>query len=256
MNSATSNVTDQAVDDCPKLAHCEVCHTPISLAKGHRPRRYCSDSCKQRAYLEREAHTRREARMARLRADYPAFSQETLDLLDGFAALGNHEIVERIAQAIVQEQRSLSNELARPRQHHQRADKPQRFTKAEARELEQARADLKRLSQERSREVEEFHQLSVLFHEQRIQLQAAENHIAQLEQTRRVVMLSDLLYEHGQALDFPELWYASPADDAKQKIIKGEVFWRRFCDRASAQEVKAAYEVAQQLTSNRHGAGE
>jgi hypothetical protein len=42
----TTIVSRQAVDDCLQgaQARCEVCHRPIEVVKGHRTRRYCSDT--------------------------------------------------------------------------------------------------------------------------------------------------------------------------------------------------------------------
>ncbi|HLI07050.1 MAG TPA: hypothetical protein VKV40_10835 [Ktedonobacteraceae bacterium] len=109
-------VTDQARDDCEPQARCPVCSDSIALTAGHRRRVYCSDSCKQRAYLDREARKLAEQRRARLRAAYPTFSEQTLDLLERLEAVGNHELVERIATAIVREQQELEQEVTRYRQ--------------------------------------------------------------------------------------------------------------------------------------------
>jgi len=75
----------------------------VQLGGGHRQRQYCDDTCKQRAYLDRCARSASQARKATLRATYPAFAEETIDLLDGFEAMGNHEMVERIAAVICAE---------------------------------------------------------------------------------------------------------------------------------------------------------
>ena len=101
----TTSVSRQAVDDClpGEQARCEVCHRPIEVVKGHRTRRYCSDSCKQKFYQGRKAAKENEARRAQLCATYPDWSSETRDLLYGFAALKNQVMVERIAAAIARE---------------------------------------------------------------------------------------------------------------------------------------------------------
>ena len=110
----TTSVSRQAVDDClqGEQARYEVCHRPIEVVKGHRTRRYCSDSCKQKFYQGRKAAKENEARRAQLCATYPDFGKETIDLLDGFAALKNQEMVERIAAAIARE-RNASKVLSR-----------------------------------------------------------------------------------------------------------------------------------------------
>jgi endogenous inhibitor of DNA gyrase (YacG/DUF329 family) len=99
----TTIVSDQALDDCPQAeqARCEECGRPVETIRGHRHRRYCSDSCKQLVYQSRRAQKEDEARRARLCATYPDFSEKTIDLLDSFAALDNQKMVERIATTIL-----------------------------------------------------------------------------------------------------------------------------------------------------------
>ena len=275
----TAIVRRQAIDDCQtEQARCEVCYRPIEIARGHRARRYCSDTCKQRVYQQRKAEKENEARRARLCATYPDFGKETIDLLDGFAALKNQEMVERIAAAIAREgeerkqgleqvQRRFreyvcmtnerlgeqAGELAKLRQERERTTK----TSADTRELEQARADLMRLYQERAREQEDMHQLYERAQDVQLYVGAARYRIAELEQqAARPVLLGDVLFELGGTLGYPELWFESPGWE-RAKMLKGRDSWQRFCERAAALEVKAAYEVARRkIESNRQQPGD
>jgi hypothetical protein len=275
----TTIVNDQALDDCPQTeqARCEECGCPVETIRGHRPRRYCSDSCKQSAYQTRRAQKETEARRARLCATYPDFSEKTIDLLDGFAALDNQKMVGRIATTITAEvegwQQGLDQvqqcfnayvamtnervgeqvgELAKLRQEQERKTKATSDTK----ELEQARADLLRLYQERARGQEEIHRLYELAQELQMHLGAARHRIAELEQQAACpVLLGDVLFEFGGTLGYSELWFEVPGWE-RAKILKGRDSWQRFCERAAALEVKAAYEVAKQrIESNRQRSG-
>lgn len=121
----TAIVNGLAHDDCePEQAQasgarptCAACPNPIEVIPGHRRRLYCSDTCKQRAYLERETQKSKATRLAQLRASYPDFSEATLEMLDSFLAVGNEEMVERLAATITGEvearQRGLENVQAR-----------------------------------------------------------------------------------------------------------------------------------------------
>lgn len=247
MACMTTIVIDQAADDCQREATCPICHESIAIVPGHRRRVYCSDSCKQRAYLEREAQKIRETRRSQLRTTYPDFSEETIDLLDSFAAMGNYATVEHLAAAIVGEvERTTAQLQSKIERQRARIDKQNQQHHNRASELEQARADLTRLYQERAHEQEEIHQLTLRVHELAAKIQAAKRRIEELEQApARPVMLADLLFEMGRERGFPQLWF--PVDGSQHKIIEGEVYWQRFCDRAAAMDVKAAYEMI-----NRH----
>jgi hypothetical protein len=224
------------------------------VVKGHRTRRYCSDSCKQKFYHGRKAENENEARRLQLCATYPDFGKETIDLLDGFAALKNQEMVERIAVAIAREgeerkqgleqvQRRFeeytrmtnerlgeqAGELAKLRQERERKTK----RSAGTRELEQARADLMRLYQERAREQEAIHRLYERAQDVQLHVGAARYRIAEREQqAARPVLLGDVLFELGGTLGYPELWFESPGWE-RAKILKGRDSWQRFCERAA-----------------------
>jgi hypothetical protein len=259
--------------------------------------------CKQKAYQSRQVHKDVAGRRAQLCAIYPDWGQETIGLLDGFAAVKNQEMVECIAAAITAEvergTQQLSGKVERQRA---RIDKQNWQHQNRANELEEARADLLRLRQERAREQEEIHDLSELAQAQQMHLRAGRERItnletegvqqermmreqaetgrdqvqqrfkeyvsmtnerlsqlsgelAQLRQEReraaRPVMLGDLLFELGRKLGYPELWFESPEWKEQAKVMKGREYWHRFCERAAAWEVKAAYEAAQRVESNR-----
>jgi chemotaxis regulatin CheY-phosphate phosphatase CheZ len=259
-------------------ARCEECDRPIERVRGHRARRYCSDTCKQKAYQSRQAQKEVEARRVRLRAICPDLEELAIELLDELAGVNNHELAQRVVAAIARQMEyrqqgleqvqerfrayvettnervgNLCGELAQCRRELER--KPHmRMTRPEFRELEQAREDLLRLYQERAREQEEIHRLYELAQDYQRDLGAARNRIAELEQqAARPVHIGDLLFELGAQLNYPELWFSSPEWKESARILVGREYWRRFCERGAVLEVRAAYEVAKQrVESNRH----
>lgn len=46
------------------------CTNPIEIIPGHRPRRYCSNACKQLAYLQREEEKQQQSEAAARQAQY------------------------------------------------------------------------------------------------------------------------------------------------------------------------------------------
>ena len=269
----TAIVNPLSSNDClPEVqAHCKECGKPIAIVRGHRVRRYCNDVCRQKAYQSRQAQKEVEARRARLRTICPDLEELAIELLDELAGENNHELAQRVATAIARQMEyrqegldqvqerfrayveitnerisNLCGELAECR--HELERKPHmRMTRPEFRELEQARADVLMLRQARAREQEELHQLVELSRDLQLQLGAARNRITELEQQpARLILLGDLLFELGGMLNYPEFWFESPQWKVRAAIPAGCVYWERFCERAAAMEVRAAYEVAKQ----------
>lgn len=235
------------------------CRNMIQQVPGnHRRRLYCSDSCKQSAFRERIMQREKEAREAAIRARWDGFQHDTQQILE--------RVMLVCGQALHGEEESLMKQLAEAIRAEQTQPTPERkpstkMTKANMRELEQARADLLRLYQENARASEEIHQLVELTHDLQLdlggQLGAARYRIAELEQQlAHPVMLSDLLFELGTQLDYPEFWFDSPQWKVSAAIPKGQEYWQRFCERAAAMEVRAAYEAAQQRIKERGKEGE
>lgn len=231
------------------------CRNMVQQVPGnHRRRLYCSDSCKQSAFRERVMQREKEAREAAIRKRWDGFQHDTQQLLErvmqvcGKALHGAEEsLMTRLAEAIRTEQGQAK--------HEEPERKPgARMTKADMRELEQARADVLRLYQERAREQEEFHQLYEQLQGLQLDLGVARHRITELEQ--HPIMLSDLLFKLGTQLDYPELWFHSAQWKERAAIPKGNEYWQRFCERAAAMEVKAAYEAAQQRVKELKKEGE
>jgi hypothetical protein len=236
----------------------EHCHNTIQQVPGnHRRRLYCSDTCKQQAFRERKQQHDQEKRQAAIRERWSGFRPDTQQVLETVmvvcseALYGKEEnLMTRLAEAIRAEQSQPAQT-----QHEDPKRKPSaKMTKADTRELEQARADILRLYQERAREQEVFHQLYEQLQDLSLDLGAARHRIAELEE--HPVMLSDLLFALGAQLDYPEFWFDSPQWKVSAAIPKGREYWQRFCERAAAMEVKAAYEAAQQRVSELKKEGE
>lgn len=144
------------------------CGRPIVVTPGHRPRAYCDDRCKVAAFRMRQEQAERERHMAEVRAQFGGYSDATLHLLDSIMQYSGIELAQRVALAINAEVGSHKPKGAKA-------------TNRDVQELEQARADLRRLYQSQAREQEEIHRLYVLAQDLQTSLGAARNRIAELE---------------------------------------------------------------------------
>lgn len=124
-------------------------------------------------------HQERGAEYARLRQHITELEQELADTCQG-----RDQVQERFRHYVAmtnERLETLSGELAAARQERERSAKPKSLAKGERQELEQARADLLRLYQERARGNEEIHRLSELVYDLQRDLGAARHRIAELE---------------------------------------------------------------------------
>jgi hypothetical protein len=234
------------------------CHNPVKQTPGnHRKRLFCSDTCKQKAHRNRKSQREQEARQAAIRERWAGLQPNTQELLERVMQVCSQALYgkeENLMQLLAEAIRTEQGQPIQTR-HEELEGKPSaKMTKADMQELEQAHAGLLRLHQERAREQEVFHQLYEQLQNLQIDLGAARHRIAELEQ--HPVMLSDLLFELGAQLDYPELWFHSVQWKERAAIPKGQEYWQRFCERAAAMEVKAAYEAAQQRVKELKKEGE
>lgn len=179
-------------------------HTLQQIPGGHRRRLYCDDTCRQQAFRARQV-AEQGRQCAEQVKTWGSFQPATIDYLVSMFVFGGqeqeagarklaalireeqgglHELQERYRAYVARTNErleALTGELAAARQERERSAKPKPLAKSERQELEQARADLLRLYQERARGSEEIHRLSELAHELGAKLGAARNRITELE---------------------------------------------------------------------------
>ncbi|HVB25343.1 MAG TPA: hypothetical protein VNG51_25620 [Ktedonobacteraceae bacterium] len=218
------------------------CGRHIVVTPGHRPRSYCDDRCKVAAYRLRQEQAERARHLEALHAQFGGYDEKTLQLLDSIMQRGSVELAQRVAWAInaeagkqvhaatraatqkvweLQKQvKELEQEIAGLREKQRaRVDKMKLKTAGNLQELEQARADLRRLYQ---------------------------TTIAHLEQElatyRQIVDLSDRarlerqLYDIGEQIGYRQF---IPADHLLM-VGQGEEFWRAFVLAASDEDLASA----------------
>jgi hypothetical protein len=188
---------------------CKACGRalPPAASSGHRTREYCDDVCRQAARRSRQEVARRCQCVEQVEG-WGTFLPATVAYLANLLLSGNEEgekAARRLAGIVQAEQgelaqlqerfrqyvavtnerlETLTGELAAARQQRERSPRPKPLMKGERQELEQARADLLRLYQERARQSEEIHRLVELTRDLQMHLGAARNRIADLESKR------------------------------------------------------------------------
>ncbi len=123
---------------------CKYCHRPLEQRPGGRRREYCDDACRQRA------HRLRQGEAAAIRAEqeiesWGVFLPATVKYLAGLLAAGNWDTARKLANLMLAEQ-----DFSRRKKPRDTSDRA---------ELEQARADLSRIRQDRAREAEQLRAL-------------------------------------------------------------------------------------------------
>lgn len=102
---------------------CGYCRLPIKVTRGHRPKRYCNDACRQAAHRQRlEAARRAEeeaAHLARIQQErislmkrYGNLLPGTLDLLQTFQSVS---LVEKVVKVIIAERENACLSEAKER---------------------------------------------------------------------------------------------------------------------------------------------
>ncbi|GER87603.1 hypothetical protein KDW_17650 [Dictyobacter vulcani] len=106
-----------------------LCPNEVEIQSGHRPRKYCSDSCKQNAYRARLDEAARQAeelarqereRQAKafLRQEYGDLLPDTIELLYQLRQSGHYNLVQSIGWAIVAERERVTHAQERARLAH------------------------------------------------------------------------------------------------------------------------------------------
>ncbi|MEO9029386.1 MAG: hypothetical protein ABI413_11295, partial [Ktedonobacteraceae bacterium] len=169
------------------------CGKSLEQRPGGRKREYCDDACRQAAH---RAHTQEAAKLDAITEiqGWGHFLPASVEQLAGYIMAGNRDAASKVAEIILAEQQAaqprqdaaeriteLESEIKRLNMRIDKQYVKKSAYKADAQELEQARADLLKFRQERAREQEQYHQLYETCRNQCMHLETAQQRIKDLE---------------------------------------------------------------------------